>query len=437
MREPRRARSRVRLVAALAAAILGGLLLSACGGSDASEEAADVEVFGNWVGEPAERFRDVLSAFEDQSGLTVRYLGSRQFNGDLRERIGDGDAPDIAIVSQPALLFALAAEGDIPPLPADIATRVRANLPPAAAGLGNLDGDLVGVPFRLHLKSLVWYSPDEFGARDYTVPTTWEELAALTDRMRDDGLTPWCAGIRSVGGASGWVATDWIEDLVLRLHGADVYDAWVAGEITFEDPRIREAFELFDDVLLEPGETLGGRRAILNTDWRDAATPLLQADPPCALHRNASFYEENLPDDVTIRPDGDLDVFVLPPISDAAGKAGVLSGEQAAGFNTRPETLALLEFLATPEAALPWADATGFISPYLDADMGSYGRDFERRVTDLLGTFDSLRFDGSDLMPSSLGAQSFFDGMLHFVRTSDFEETLEIIEAGYPAGDAG
>ena len=43
------------------------------------------------------------------------------------------------------------------------------------------------VPNNADFKSLVWYSPKTFTEKGYTVPTTWDELMALTDKIAATG----------------------------------------------------------------------------------------------------------------------------------------------------------------------------------------------------------------------------------------------------------
>ena len=91
-------------------------------------------------------------------------------------------------------------------------------------------------PYKQEVKSLVWYSPDAFKEKGYEVPKTWEDLMALQEKIKADGGTPWCVGIES-GGATGWPATDWIENLLLLTQPPQVYDDWVAGKVKFSDPQ--------------------------------------------------------------------------------------------------------------------------------------------------------------------------------------------------------
>jgi alpha-glucoside transport system substrate-binding protein len=86
--------------------------------------------------------------------------------------------------------------------------------------------------------------PDNFADAGYEVPTTMEELVALSDQIVADGGTPWCIGLGS-GDASGWPATDWVEDIMLRTQSPETYDAWVTNELPFDSPEVVNAIEIF------------------------------------------------------------------------------------------------------------------------------------------------------------------------------------------------
>ena len=108
----------------------------------------------------------------------------------------------------------------------------------------NGNDQFYGIFFRVNVKSLVWYSPDNFEDNGYEVPKTMEELLSLTKQMASDGNTPWCIGLES-GGATGWPATDWMEEIMLRTHPPSVYDQWVSNEMPFNDQKVIDAMEFF------------------------------------------------------------------------------------------------------------------------------------------------------------------------------------------------
>lgn len=416
-----------------ALALISFLILASCSGNaeqiDGSGDGSTVRVFGNYRGQQAEDFRLVLDEFTARTGIRTSYVGTADFPTRLRERVRDGDPPDVAIFPQPAVLAELARQGFVKPLSPDTASRVRDNYSEDLLPVMMVDDRLYGVWFRASVKSLVWYRPDQFEAFGYSVPQTWEELIRLSSQMATDGRTPWCLGMESFG-ATGWVGTDWVEDLVLRLHGPQVYDQWTRGDVEFTDQRIADAFSAFGAISLRAGWVEGGTRAILTVPAMRAIDPLLEDPPGCQLTRQASFQILDLPVDTAVGKGGRLDFFVLPPIE--PGPAPLLTaGEIAASLTGTPQAAALLAYLATPEAGEPWAAATGFTAPHSHFDPAAYASDFDRRIAGLIAEAEVVRFDGSDLMAPRVGTGTFWTGMVDYVSGLGLEDVLSRIQAGY------
>ncbi len=421
-----------RFLRALTIATAIALAATACT-PEATEEIGSesiVRVFGNHRGADAAAFRAVLDEFTRQTGIETSYVGTAAFASRIRERVSDGDPPDVALFPQPAVLGEMARSGFLVAPGDEVVTAVEQGYADWAIDLATIDGEIYGPWFRLSVKSLVWYPPPVFAARGYEVPATWDELEALTEQMVRDGFTPWCLGMESFG-ATGWVGTDWIEDLVLRLHGPAVYDQWVSGEIPFTDERIREAFAEFGEISLEPGQVAGGRRAILSVPVLAAIDPMFADPPGCLLTRQASFQEGNLPEDVKIGPEGDVDVFVLPSM-DADNVPLLASGEIAAALTDSTEARALLAYLASPQSGVPWAAVGGYNSPHMGFDPAAYGSDFERRLGGLVQSAEVVRFDGSDQMLPAVGTGTFWRGMIDYVSGVPLDRVLSDIQAGYP-----
>jgi alpha-glucoside transport system substrate-binding protein len=400
----------------------------------ASEEgdAPVVRVFGNYRGQQADDFRLVLERFTDTTGIRASYVGTAGFPTRLQERLRDGDAPDVAMFPQPAILTDLVHRGLAVPLGTEASAAVSEHFADELREIMMVDDTLYGVWFKASVKSLVWYRPDEFERLDYSIPATWDELLDLSAQMVSDGQTPWCLGMESFA-STGWVGTDWIEDIVLRLYGPAIYDQWVDGEIEFTDARIEEAFSRFGAIALRSGWVEGGRRAVLTVPAMRAIDPLLDDPPGCLMTRQASFQVFDLPADVAIGPGGDVDVFVLPSFGADAAPL-VAAGEIAAALTDSDEAQALLAFLADPAAGEPWAEASGYTAPHGDFDASTYASDFDRRVARLLADAQVVRFDGSDLMPPEVGTGTFWDGMIDYVSGARLEDVLENIDAGYRAG---
>ncbi|TVQ19284.1 MAG: carbohydrate ABC transporter substrate-binding protein [Leptolyngbya sp. DLM2.Bin15] len=409
-------------------------LLSACNGAsqqpDSGSEARTVTILGVVVGEQQDKLEQALAPFEEQTGITVVYEGTDAFATLLPVRVEAGNAPDIAMFPQPGLMAAFADAGQLIPVTdfMDDAT-LEAAYPQTWLDLGTFDDTLYGMWYRVSVKSLVWYVPDAFEANNYDIPTTWDELMALSDQIVADGGTPWCLGLES-GDATGWPGTDWIEDIMLRTAGPEAYDQWVSNEIPFTHPQVKTAFETFGQVVLNPDYVVGGSTGAISTPFGTSPNGLFSDPPRCYLHRQANFIASFFPDDITLGED--VDVFLLPSINPDLGVPVLVAGDVFGMFNDTPEARALMDYLATPEPHEIWAEAGGFLSPHQQVSLDAYPDPVSRKQAEFLTTADSIRFDGSDLMPSAVGTGSFWSGVVDYVAGTPVDQVLENIEASWP-----
>jgi alpha-glucoside transport system substrate-binding protein len=425
-------------------ALIVAIVAAACStGSPAPDGASDgggqpvIEVFSYYRGADADAFRRVLDEFERSSGYQVIHVGTADFAARIQERVDESDVPDVALFAQPGLIRALVSQGElvsIESLRAGFADVARANFPEVLDTF-TIGDDIYAIPWRVDVGSLVWYRPDAFAAYDYRIPNDFVELQSLVSQIESDGYTPWCLTIESFE-ATGWVGTDWIEDIMLRTQPLDVFDDWATGEIRFDDERVRNAFTTWDDLALRSGRNYGTIRTILNTPWQAAGDPMFLDDPACSLHRQlGQAYRGALPDDTTIGPDGDIDVFVMPG-ADAGDPAPLLlAGEFAAAFTSKPGVAELMLHLAEPTSGEIWARSGGYLSPHIGFDVGAYPDDFDRRLAEMIESAKVLRFDASDTMPPRVGVDTFWSGIVEYVRTRDLDRTIATIDAGYDRAD--
>ena len=193
----------------------------------------------------------VLRAFAEANNLHFTYPGDADWESNINVQVEGGSPPNIAVFPQPGKLADFAREGHLVPLSDAVVDSVNTFWNEGASGYGNVDGVQYGVPVKSDLKSIVWYQPAQFAAAGYEVPQTWDEFTALVDQMAADGVRkPLCVGIES-GTATGWPFTDWVEDLVLRQSGPEVYDQWVTNEIPFNDEHIVNAMQTVVDLWTE------------------------------------------------------------------------------------------------------------------------------------------------------------------------------------------
>ncbi len=412
-------------------------LLAACDGNqqstdDPGEEAGagSVTVLGVVVGEQQEKLEAAFAAFEAETGIDVIYEGTDAFATLLPVRVESGDAPDLAMFPQPGLMADFAASGQLIPITnfMDMST-LEAAYPEDWLTLGSVDGELYGVWFRASVKSLVWYNPQAFEAQGYSLPTTWDEMIALSDQIVADGATPWCLGMES-GDATGWVGTDWVEDIMLRTAGPAVYDQWITHDIAFDAPPVQTAFEQFGDIVLNPDYVSGGTVGAISTPFGDSILGLFGDSPRCYLHRQANFIASFLPEDAV--PGETIAVFPLPGINAEFGTPVLVSGDVFGMFNDTPEAQALMEYLTTPTAHEAWAALGGFISPHNDVGLDVYPDEVARQQAEILANAEIVRFDASDMMPGVVGTGTFWSGIVDYVGGEDVESVLADIESSWP-----
>ncbi len=404
-----------------------------------------VTVYSTIVDTEAEQQQASYKPFEDCTGATIDYEGSKEFEAQLPVRIQSGNAPDIAYLPQPGLLRSIVA--DYPDAIKEVGEAAAANVDeyytPSWRDLGTVDGMLKATPLGANVKSFVWYSPSMFADAGYEVPETWEDLMALSDQIVADNpggdVKPWCAGIGS-GEATGWPATDWLEDVMLRVNGPDVYDQWVAHEIPFNDPKVEDALSAVGDVLKNPDYVNGGIgdvASIATTEFTEGGYPIV--DGLCYMHRQASFYQANwtsLDDTLTVAPDGDVYAFYLPALASSDEKPLLGGGEFVAAFDDRPEVQAFQAFLTSPE----WSNSKASVTPqgWISANKGLDASLLQSPIDQLsaqLLTDDTyvFRFDGSDMMPAAVGAGSFWAQMTEWIASDKSDaDVLGAIEASWP-----
>jgi alpha-glucoside transport system substrate-binding protein len=379
--------------------VLAGSMLASCTGSDDGSDADLIAVFGPWVGADADAIADVLEGFD---GPEVRYIGSGDFVDDLNGWLASGvERPDVAFIPQPALIDELVTSGDLVPFSESVVDAITDGFAAGSWGRDE-DGSVYSLPYRANVKSLVWFRPEIFEANGWMPPSSLGELDALVAEIESTtDIAPWCFSV-SAAGETGWPATDWVEDLLLRQSGPDVYDGWVSGEVPFTDPRVERAFESFEQLVLAEGRALGGRADVLQVEVSRAVDGLFTPVPGCAMFKQASFATSWFPDGTTIGPDADVDFFTLP--GTAADEAAPLltAGTGAVQLSDRSEVSELMEYLASPDGASAWAERGGYVSARTNVDADSYYTGVDGRFSELLQLAPETRFDASDQFDSTV-----------------------------------
>lgn len=254
-----RAAARTR-AAGLALALGLGLAPAACGGSGPppQEHLTILVAFG---GTELAAFQHVISDFESRYRISVSVETTRGLSQQLDGDLSDGDPPDAAALPSIGAIRQYADQGDLKPIDGLVDTAAYG---PPWAGLmrAGPGGHVWAVPIKADVKSLIWYDPAAFRRSGYRAPATWSQLAALSRSIEERGGSPWCLAVSSTP-TSGWPGTDWIADIMLAAFGPRTYQDWVSGRLPWTSGPVRQAWQMWDQLIGARDAVYGGRDAAL------------------------------------------------------------------------------------------------------------------------------------------------------------------------------
>jgi alpha-glucoside transport system substrate-binding protein len=421
-----------RLLLPVASLGVVGLALTGCtggGGTDTGDDLGDfsgetLEVSGAWSGAEQENFEAVLAQFEEDTGATVNYTSfGDQAATTLGTQIEGGSPPNVALLAQPALLQSLAADGNLIPLSDDARAAVEENYSDSWIDLGTVDGELYGVWFKGSNKSTMWYNADLYDQAGAEVPDNWDGFLEQLQVISDSGY----AGI-SIGADVGWPLTDWFENVYLRTAGGDMYDQLTNHEIPWTDPSVAEALEVLAQLF---GNQALYQEGAAQRTFPETVTEVFGAEPQAATVYEGDFVAGNIADDGNSTVGENALFYDFPAVNDSE-PAVVGGGDVAVALVDDEVTDALMQFLATPEAAEIWVPNGGLTSPNSNVDTSLYPDDISRQIAEALTGAEVFRFDMSDLTPSSFGGtpgQGFWQIMISFLQDpSDIPGTQQALE---------
>ncbi|HXI44925.1 MAG TPA: ABC transporter substrate-binding protein [Candidatus Acidoferrales bacterium] len=356
-------------------------------------------------------FMQVLKPFTDATGVTINYTATRDINAVLSNT---ANLPDIAGLPGPGKMIELAQAGTLKPLD-DLfdATAYRADTPGASAL--EVDGKQYAEFFKGSIKGLIWYDP-----KNYTggTPTSWDDLntkgqAAAT--ALGGSAKEWCIGVKSDPGSEGWPGTDWIEDILIRQSGPDVYDKWVNGTQKWTSPEIKNAWLEFGKAVTNG---YGGATNIAASDFRKAGDGLFSSPAQCVFHHQASFITSFfLTDTPSLVAGTDYNFFLMPDINPQFSGAVTGGGDLLGMFHDTPQAKALMQYLISPQAQAIWPKipGSGALSGSKSVSPDVYPDDLTKTAAQDLANAKIFRFDGSDAMPAAMSA-AFLKGILDFIQ---------------------
>jgi len=398
------------------------LLAAACApgatnNSSSTAKGGTVTILGVWTDGELDSFNAVLAPFEQQTGIDVQFVATRDQDAVLTTEVAAGDPPDLAAAPSPSLLTRFANEKKVVPLQNVIdMNALKSTYDKSWIDLGTVNGNLVQVFSWAALKGLVWYDPKVWTAKGYTVPKTWDDLIALQNKMKSNGDTPWCMAVES-GAASGWAGSDFEKEITLSLVGPTVYDQWWQGKQKWTSAPIKQAWTTFGSILgPNDSNVYGGSNYIINTNFGDVGTPMFQNPPKCMMLNQASFITSFFTQaDPSLKAGTDYAFFPLPDASTQYAGSHVVSGDAWSMFHNTPQSKALLNYLLTANAQAIWVKRGGKISPNKDVPLSDYPDQLSKDTATALVSTKVAKYDAGDLMPTDM-KNAYWSAILDFIK---------------------
>lgn len=464
-------------------------------------DGATVTIATAFTGTEAERFDASVEQFEECTGIDIVHSGSDALETVLRQTLeepGAGEAtstdlPDLAVVPQPGLVRDLARADALTALPDAVGANVELGWDRSWMDAGSVDGVLYAAPLMASVKSFIWYSPVAFEQAGYEVPTTWDELVALTEQIvadqaapadadgaetSDPGATPWCLGV-SDGDSTGWTVSDWLEETLLATRGVGAYDAWAGHRVALDDASAVSALDAVGDLLLADGSVAGGGEGAVKTTVEEAGQQLL--DGSCYMLHASSGYENLLPagtevvtadsaavgaatgtdttggaastaqataSEAPAATGGVVSAFLVPGVADDDAGAPVIVGgdflvriaaSDGDGADeedgTDPDAVeAVMTYLTSAAWAQARVELGGVATANRGVNASAMSSDVSRRATELLQSRQSvIRFDASDSMPAGVGTDALWSALTQWTTGElDSKQALAQAEAAWP-----
>ena len=412
-------------------ALLVGVLAffaASCGGDDDDEAAGtgggtteaegggnvsgNISVLAVWTGAEGEAFQAVLDGFtEANPDVKVSYKSAKEPATVLSTAVEGGNPPDIAALPQPGFMTDFAQRGALRPI--DFATdKIKEGYSDSWLDLGTVDGKLYGLFFKGANKSTVWYNVAAFEDAGVEAPADWDAFLEAGNTLKASGVTPY-----SIGGADGWTLTDLFENIYLRVAGGEKYDQLTKHEIAWTDQSVKDALTEMGKVL-QSDNIAGGTSSALQTDFPTSVTQVYSDPPKAAQVLEGDFVGGVISAETQAKPKTGFNVYAFPEIN-GSGPVVVGGGDVMVMFKDNPAARALIEYLATPEAAEIWAAKGGFSSPNKNVDPEVYPDELTKQTATELANADTFRFDMSDLMPGEFGSDSLFTLLQDFLKSPD------------------
>ncbi|HLX58127.1 MAG TPA: ABC transporter substrate-binding protein [Ktedonobacteraceae bacterium] len=408
-------------------------LLAACGGSTSPSSTpatvTSIDVLHEWSGNELTAFTTITNNFTKKTGIKVNGEATRDLLTVLSTRVRGNNPPDAAGMPNISLFQQLATQGKLLQLDSILGSVYQQDYAPVWQQFASVNGHYYAVLPKASTKGTIWYNPKQFQANGYTIPTTWDDLIALSNKIAGQGKYPWSMGVLSAG-SSGWPGADWIDQIYINLNGPDMYDKWYKHQIPWTDPSIKNAWQMYGQIVNGPHYIKGAPQSILATAFQNASYLPYDTPPQAYMYYlgdfTSGFISAQFP---SITAGTDYNFFPFPTINPQYAGADTGGADIFAAFKDNNGTRQFMQYMASAEAQTVWVQTQVGTSVNKAVSLSAYPNDVERKAAQQLTSASSFRFGADDLMPSAM-ENAYWAGVLNYIQhPSQLDSILSSLES--------
>lgn len=374
-----------------------------------------IDIITEYGGEELDSFEAMTKAFTTKTGIKVNVESTRDLPAVLSARVKGNNPPDVTAVPNVSQMYQLAEQGKLVALDKFMdMNRYKQDYAQSWIDLASWKGTLYAVLPKSNNKATIWYNPAQFQAAGGTVPQTWGDMIAVSDKLASAGKYPWAIGVES-SASSGWPAADWVSAIYMSKYGPDMYTRWVKHQIPWTDPSIKDAIQMFGQIVSGKHYVNGAPQSILATNFQDASYQPFTSPPRAYMYYlgdfAAGFITSQFPH---IKASTDFNFFPFPTLNERYKGAITGGADLMVAMKDNNGSRQFMQFLATAEAQTIWVKRGGSTSVNKSVKLDDYPDPVSRASAQMLTGATAVQLSVGDLVPAALQA-AYWKGLLTYI----------------------
>jgi alpha-glucoside transport system substrate-binding protein len=412
-----------------------GALLEACGGGTTSTtgtptKVSSIDALTVWSGNELANFKLQTAAFKAKTGINVNVESTRDLPTVLNTRVRGNNPPDVSGSPGKSQFDTLATQGKLVALDNILnMSQIQQDYAKTWLDYVSVNGKLYAVLPKANSKGTIWYNPKEFQANGYTVPTDWNGLVALSNKIASSGKYPWSMGVAS-GAASGWPACDWIDQIYLSQNGPDMVDKWIAHKIPWTDSSVKNAFQMFGQIVHGNHYINGAPASVLASGFQDASYLPYMSPPKAYMYYLGDFALGFITTQFSsLKAGTDYNFFAFPTINPQYAGAITGGADVLMALKDNDGTREFMKFMATAEAQTIWIKQGGASSVNKSVNLSDYPNLVQANAAKQLTTATIFRPSPDDQMPTAMESAFWKASLTYIANPGQLDSILSGLES--------